>query len=87
MALSQHFEGNLADIEITNGFNGYECFDDTFDDERAFEMEYEVRFNVQIILTQHLYMTCDKFKLQTLNLHETDFHQHNQASKPDDDTL
>ncbi len=62
MALSQHFEGNLADIEITNGFNGYECFDDTFDDERAFEMEYEVSFNVQIILMQHLSMACDKFK-------------------------
>ena len=44
MALSQHFEGGLTDIEMANGLNVYD-FDDTFEDERAFEMEYEVSFH------------------------------------------
>ena len=42
MALSQNFDGGLTDIEMANGLNVYD-FDDTFEDERAFEMEYEVR--------------------------------------------
>ena len=44
MALSQHFEGGLTDIEMANGLNVYD-FDDTFEDERAFEMEYEASFH------------------------------------------
>ncbi len=44
MALSQHFDGGLTDIEMANGLPVpvFEL-DDTFEDERAFEMEYEVR--------------------------------------------
>ena len=71
MALAQNFEGGLTDIEMANGLNVYD-FDDTFEDERAFEMEYEVSLILDYELFIYLDGNCHNFlkvRLSAKSLH------------------